>query len=115
MGAPVRCKGAMKVFPVLLIAIGLAATACSGAATVSGSNVNSATKVVRPYLVPNADQDISDLGNRPNPPIHKSGGPVPTRIQPPSAPATRTPAILRDRCMNETGRPGKPQPMCLPA
>jgi len=113
----------MKYLPVLLIATALAVTACTGTATVSGSSVGSVTKAIQPKAAPNAapnaDQDISDLGNRPNPPIHKSAGTAPVAPAP-ARPAIATqpalpPSTVRDRCSNETGRPGKPQPMCLPA
>lgn len=109
----------MKHLPVVVIATALAVAACTGTATVSGSSVGSFTKAVHPNAAPNADQEINDLGNRPNPPIHKSAGTAPV------APAPGTPAIatkpalppstVRDRCSTELGRPGKAQPMCLPA
>lgn len=109
----------MKYLPVVLIATALAVTACTGTATVSGSSVGSVTKAIQPKAAPNADQDISDLGNRPNPPIHKSAGTAPVAPAPARPVITTKPALptgtLRDRCSNETGRPGKPQPMCLPA
>ena len=107
----------MKLLPAMLIAVALAVTACTGTANVSGSSVGSITKAVRP-AAPNADQDITDL-NRPNPPIHTGPGQVPALPAPAKpAPATqpaRPSSPLRDRCSNQTGRPGKPQPLCLPA
>jgi hypothetical protein len=62
---------------------------------------------------------VSEM-TKPNPPIKKERVPVgpvaPVRPSPQqvSVPSHATPT-LRDRCMNETGRPGKPQPMCAPA
>lgn len=109
----------MKFFPVVLISTAVAVTACTGTATVSGLSVGSVTRSVHPNAAPNADQDTSDLGNRPNPPIHKAAGKAPIVLAPASPVITTRPTVptstVRDRCSNETGRPGKPQPMCLPA
>jgi hypothetical protein len=109
----------MKFFPVVLISTALAVTACTGTATIPGSSVGSVTRTVHLNAAPNADQDISDLGNRPNPPIHKGVGGVPVASAPARPVIATKPALptspVRDRCSNETGRPGKALPMCLPA
>ena len=104
----------MKFLPALLLATALAATACTGTATISGSSVGSIAKAVRP-AAPNADQDITDL-NRPNPPINKSTGRVPSvATAHPSITTKIVPSSGRDRCNTSTRHPGALQPMCPPA
>jgi hypothetical protein len=108
----------MKFLPLALISLALAATACTGSATLSGTNVGSVSRSAQPKAGLNAGQDVSDLGSRPNPPVRKGGIQItPVPLQPQTAPMTKAPAVppVRDRCSNETGRVGKAQPMCLPA
>jgi len=85
----------------VVVASALLITACSAAATHASSNPQPASIAgIRVIAVPNANADISDITNRPNPPAHSGGS---TQIRPPApqnsaaagAPSVRPGA---DRC-----------------
>jgi hypothetical protein len=109
-------------FRALLISSAFLMAACTSSATISGSAVKATTPAsVQLKAGANAASDVSDITNRPNPPVRKGQTPTQSvapvqRVQPQvTVPSQATPT-LRDRCMNETGRPGKqPLPMCAPA
>jgi len=72
----------MTKLPVLVVASALLITACSAAATHAISKAQPATiPGVRVNAGPNANADISDITNRPNPPAHPGGS---TQIRPPA-------------------------------
>jgi hypothetical protein len=84
----------MNKLRVLLVAAALLTAACGAGATHSSSKVEPASIVgVHVNRGPNADSDISDITNRPNPPSHKVGS---TPTNPPVAPKVAAP------------RPGEP-------
>lgn len=99
------------------IAVVTAACAASAGAPASRVTVAKSVNAVQVKTGANAGSDISDIGTRPNPPVHKVPGQPPV-VPPALAPnraAQPAPLQTRDRCSNETGRAGKPQPMCVPA
>ena|ERR1700694_1689041 len=122
----------MSKLQVLLVASALLTAACGAAATQSRSGAQPASIAgVRVNAGPNANADISDITNRPNPPTHPGGGSTQIR---PTAPAPAAPAAPRasepshsgawDRCggggigvdlagtrAGTTG-PTKPRPEC---
>src|SRR2546421_11987275 len=103
----------------LVISVAFLLAAWTGSATISGSSVKATSRAtIGLDAGANAASDVSDITNRPNPPVQKGKPPVAPivpaqRVQPQvNVPSQATPT-LRDRCMNETGRPGKhPLPMC---
>ena len=106
----------------LLIALSSLAVVTAACATSAGTPIssNSAAKSVNSVQLnsgANAGSDVSDIGTRPNPPAHKvpAQPPVAPPVLAPNHAAQPLPVSPRDHCSNETGRPGKPQPMCLPA
>lgn len=99
----------MSKLRALLVASALLTAACGGAATHSSSNAQPASFAgVQVNAGPNADSDMSDITNRPNPPVNK-GGSTPTN--PPAtttksaAPAASQPSMGSgfDRCNTGTG------------
>jgi hypothetical protein len=102
-----------------LSSIAVVTAACASSAGTPGSSEQSAKSVnaVQLRSGANAGSDVSDIGTRPNPPLHKVPGqpPVAPPVLTPNRAAQPAPVQAHDRCSTETGRPGKPQPMCLPA
>ena len=78
----------MTKLPALLVASALLTAACGAAATQSSSSSQSVSIAgVHVNAGPNADSNISDITNRPNPPMHPGGS---TKIKP-QAPAPAAP------------------------
>ena len=104
---------------IALSSIAVMTAACASSAVAPGSNSPAAKSVnyVELNFGANAGADVSDIGTRPNPPVHKVPGQPPVAAPPLTQIHAAQPAPLqvRDRCGNQAGRPGKPQPMCLPA
>lgn len=117
----------MNKLRVLLVASALLTAACGAAVTQSSSSAQpTSIASVRLNAGPNANADISDITNRPNPPAHP-GGSTQIRPQPPApaapvAPRTSEPSQSGawDRCGGGIGvdlagsaGPGKrPLPEC---
>ena len=93
----------MSKLQVLLVASALLTAACGGAATHSSSNAQPASYAgVQVNAGANADSNVSDITNRPNPPFHK-GGSTPTA--PPATTKAAAPPVSEppggsafDRC-----------------
>jgi hypothetical protein len=111
---------------VLLVASALLTAACGAAATPSSSSTHPASIAgVRVNGGPNANSDVSDITNRPNPPTHPGGGstqtkpPVPAAVvAPPASPVSHGGAW--DRCGggigvdlggSRAGSPGQKRPV----
>ena len=104
---------------IALSSIAVMTAACASSAVAPGSNGPAAKSVnyVELNYGVNAGSAVSDIGTRPNPPVHKVPGqpPVVAPILTPNRAAQPAPVQAHDRCGNQAGRPGKPLPMCLPA
>jgi hypothetical protein len=110
----------MSKLQVLLVASALLTAACGAAATQSSSSSQPASIAgVRVSAGPNANADISDITNRPNPPVHPGGS---TQTKPPVPPATAAPQGSKpshsgawDRCggigVDLAGGPGQKRPV----
>ena len=112
----------MTKLPALLVAAALLTAACGAAATQSSSSSQPASiAAVRVNAGPNANSDLSDITNRPNPPAHPGGGSTQTR--PSAQPAAAAPQSSQpsdkggwDRCgggigVDLAGRPGQKRPV----
>jgi hypothetical protein len=114
----------MNKLPGLLVASALLTAACGAAATPSSSSAQPASIAgVRVNAGPNANADISEIMNRPNPSTHP-GGSTQTR---PAAPAPPAPPLAArasepsqlggwDRCgggigVELAGKPGQKRPL----
>jgi len=120
----------MSKVRILLLAAALLTAACAGGATLSGSKDQpaSTTGVVQVNGGANAGSDLSDITNRPNPPVQKGGTAQARPVIPQNAaPAAPQPAFGTgtDRCgsgarttsagnrASTTGQPKHPPlPMC---
>jgi len=103
---------------IALSSIAVVTAACASSAGIPAPQGPLAKSInsVQVKMGANAGSDTSDIGTRPNPPVHKVPGQPPVVQSALARNATQpAPVPLRDRCSNETGRPGKPQPMCQPA
>jgi hypothetical protein len=81
----------MGKLPVLLVASALLTAACGGAATHSSSNAQPASYTgVQVNAGPNADSDVSDITNRPNPPVRPGGS---SQATPPATTKAAAPPV----------------------
>jgi hypothetical protein len=101
----------MSKVRILLVAAALLTAACAGGATLSGSKNEPATNAgyVQVNGGANAGSDLSDITNRPNPPVHKGGTAQARPVTPQNAaPAAPQPAFGTgtDRCGSGVGTSG---------
>jgi hypothetical protein len=81
----------MSKLPVLLVASALLTAACGAAATHSSSNAQPASYAgVQVNAGATADSDVSDITNRPNPPVRPGGS---SQATPPATTKAATPPV----------------------